>query len=140
MIWIIVEKIIKNGKDPVLEFGLQDGFLWFHDSFSRVRDKQTVMAVRIRPHPSDETILARISFIVICLIIIFSCQCYNWNKIIPFIIFSFFFAQLMKSFKPRFSNKSSNFVRVRPTVVRGWYRVCSEKSCLMMILVLLDLR
>ena len=111
---------------------------WFHNSFSRV------MVGHGRPHPSDETVLARITLIVISLIIIFSCQCYNWNKIIPFIIFSFFFAQLMNSFKTRFSTKSFNFDRVRPT--RPWtiqalyYRVCTEKSCLMMLWVLSDLR
>ena len=29
MIWMIVERIMKNGNDPVLEFGLQDGFSVF---------------------------------------------------------------------------------------------------------------
>jgi len=61
--------------------------------------------------PCSETNLARISLIVISLIIVFPSQSHNRNKIIPFIIFSFFFTQLMYSFLLRLSTKSSKFGR-----------------------------
>ena len=103
---MIVERIMKNGNDPVLEFGLQDGFSVF----------QTVCDIAYvcleTGTPCSETNLARISLIVISLIIIFPSQSNNRNKIIPFIIFSFFFAQLMYSFLLRLSTKSSKFVHL----------------------------
>ena len=118
---------MKNGNDPVLEFGLQDGFL----VFQTVCDIPYVRLETVTP--CSETNLARISLIVISLIIIFPSQSNNRNKIIPFIIFSFFFTQLMYSFLLRLSTKSSKFAHVIIT------DLISVQSSLMKTEVLSDL-
>ena len=124
---MIVERIMKNGNDPVLEFGLQDGFSVFQTACD-------IPYVRLETGtPCFETNLARISLIVISLIIIFPSQSNNRNKIIPFIIFSFFFTQLMYSFLLRLSTKSSKFVHFIIT------DLISVQSSLMKTEVLSDL-